>query len=273
MKSILLAISILVSILAAKAQNVYYTGWDNAAENAGWTQIQKGDIGLYQWDKDASTSVSPDSCLAHYYPVGGTVPTDNWFISPVFDFSAGGWIDTLWHNFSGFGTPMTGDSIVLYLLNGSADPDLATKTVLYNFSDSTYTPDNTWYEHLMIPVGTHPGNSYLALKYYTTNNWLDVKFDNLFVTSLSTASIGENIKNEQIKVHPNPATNLVHIDIPTDLYNEMISISIYDNCGSLVQEIEVDQKSIDVSQLEAGLYFIKLLSDEQEITKQLIIQN
>lgn len=271
MKSLLLSISILFSILSTFAQNEYYTGWDNTSENAGWTLMQKGDVGLYHWETDISTSVSPDSCLAHYYPVGGTVPTDNWFISPAFDFSAGGWIDTLWHNYSGFGTPMPGDSIVLYLLNGSSDPDIATKTVLYSFSDSTYTPDNTWYENLMIPVGTHAGSSYLAFRYYTTNNWLDVKFDNLFVTSFSTASLKENVKDEQIKIYPNPANQFVNIDISNDFSNELESITVFDNTGSMVREIETNQKSIDVSQFESGIYFLHFTTEQKQIVQKLII--
>lgn len=272
MKTLLLSILILVAIPFGFAQNTYYTGWDNAAENAGWTQLQKGDVGLYKWEKDASTSVSSDSCLAHYYPVGGSVPTDNWFISPAFDFSAGGWIDTLWHNYAGFGSPMAGDTIVLYLLNGSSDPDLATKTVLYNFTDSTYTADNTWYEHLMIPVGTHAGNSYLAFRYYTTYNWLDVKFDNLYVTSYSTVATEEPVIEETITLYPNPASTTVNLELSTDLSKELTSITLYDNTGRLIQTVDTNQKNLDVSNFESGIYFLHFQVDQEVIVRKLMVE-
>lgn len=270
-KSSFLIICALILVQTSIAQTTYYTGWDNASESSGWTQIKKGDTGFYEWVKDGSTSVSPDSCLAHYYPVGGSVPTDDWFVSPVFDFSAGGWIDTLWHNYSGFGTPMAGDTIVLYLLNGSSDPDLATKTVLYSFTDSTYNADNTWYENLMIPVGTYAGNSYLAFRYYTTNNWLDVKFDNLHVTSFSTASINDIDFADAIAIYPNPAHNSVNFDLSPEFRNDLVSISIYDNSGRKIKEVNVNDNNIDLSSLDAGSYFIHFNSSHKNIVRKLVI--
>lgn len=271
LKSTFLLITALILVQTSFAQTTYYTGWDNTSESAGWTQIKKGDTGFYEWVKDGSTSVSPDSCLAHYYPVGGSVATDDWYVSPVFDFSAGGWIDTLWHNYNGFGTPMAGDTIVLYLLNGSSDPDLATKTVLYSFSDSTYNPDNTWYEELMIPVGTHAGNSYLAFRYYTTNNWLDVKFDNLFVTSFSNASINDIDFADDIAIYPNPTSKTANIDLMPKFRNDLISINIYDNSGRKIKEVNINENSIDVSSFHAGSYFIHFNSLSKNIVRKLVI--
>lgn len=257
--------------LGAMAQTEYYTGWDNPTENAGWTQIKKGDTGPYEWELDATSSVSPDSCIAHYYPVGGSVPTDDWFVSPVFDFSAGGWIDTLWHNYNGFGTPMAGDTIVLYLLNGSSDPDLATKTALYSFTDSTYNADNTWYELLMIPVGTFAGDSYLAFRYYTTNNWLDVKFDNLKVTAFSTAGVSTNLLTTSIDIYPNPANTEVTFTISGELRSDLTSIKILNSLGQIVEQLSVNTNKIDLSAYESGIYFLELSTNTARFTERFIV--
>ncbi|MEO9532358.1 MAG: T9SS type A sorting domain-containing protein [Crocinitomicaceae bacterium] len=269
-KSIFLSFFVLL-LTTSFAQTEYYSGFDSPSENAGWTQIKKGDMGTYEWVLDASSSVSPDSCLAHYYPVGGSIPTDDWYVSPLFDFSAGGWIDTLWNNYNGFGTPMAGDTIQLCLLNGSSDPDLANVTVLYSFSDSTYMADNTWRELLMIPVGTHAGDSYLAFRYYTTNNWLDVKFDNLKVTSFSTASISKNDLNANISVFPNPATDQLNLSLTEDVLETIQTITIYNSVGQLEETLSSTSKQINLSSYTPGIYFIQINTDNAEITKKFVI--
>ena len=270
LKSITLFISGFLLLNSVTAQTEYFTGWDKASENAGWSQTQKGVTGFYDWEKIASTSVSPDSCLAHYYPVGGSMPTDNWFISPVFDFSAGGWIDTLWNNYNGFGTPMAGDTIVLYLLNGSSDPDLATKTVLYSFTDSTYMADGVWRELLMIPVGTFAGDSYLAFRYYTTNNWLDVKFDNLKVTSFSNVGLSE-LSNE-IQIYPNPSNSIINIQIDNSLKSQLSSIIIYDMLGNKIEDLDLNLNSVDLSNYSSGTYIIHFTTVNDDIVKQIVVE-
>ena len=104
----------------------YYTGFDNASEKAGWTEYRKGDNGLYQWKFININPVSAPGVLLHNYPVGGSVPTDDWFVSPPFNFSNGGKLDSIYFSFTGFGVPALIDTVAIYLLQGNADPALAT---------------------------------------------------------------------------------------------------------------------------------------------------
>ena len=116
----------------------YKTGFDNMTEQSGWAQYRVGVIDpFYEWEYSAFEALSNPNCILHNYPVGGTEVTDDWFVSPVFDFSEGGMIDSVWHRFSGFGLPLAGDTIAIYLINGSADPELAaSKTCLLYTSPS-----------------------------------------------------------------------------------------------------------------------------------------
>ena len=263
---ILISCTIIFANLSLYAQT-YYTGWDNTAELNGWTQIKKGDNGTYEWDFDNSTFKSPDSCLAHYYPVGGSIPTDNWFVSPVFDFFGGGQIDTLWKNYNGFGTPMMGDSLALYLLSGSSEPDLATKTIIYNFADSTYSADNVWRKDSLITIPATTGDSYLAFRYYTTNNWLDVKFDNLYVTyTPSSSGLNDLSVANEMMIYPNPANELLNFSIKS---NEKVnSISVMDISGKEVLKVDNSSTSFNVSMLKEGSYFLQIRTTEKVYTKK-----
>jgi hypothetical protein len=78
----------------------------------------------------------------------------------------------------------------------------------------------------------------------------------------------------QISVYPNPATNEISV-IGSFMYNENINTSIYSINGSLVSQIENkytnEPLTINVSLLDAGIYFLKISTKEYATTKKIII--
>lgn len=262
----------IIGLSTTVSAQTYYTGWDTSTEVTGWNQIQKGDVGPYEWDFDFTSTVSPDSCLIHYYPVGGSVPTDNWFISPEFDFYGGGTIDSLYKNFAGFGTPMNGDTVALYLLNGSSDPDLATQTILYNFTDSAYFNDSQWRKDSAISIPATTGNSYLAFRYYTTNNWLDVRFDNLYVTAIpEPAAIKSEDQAQKINVFPNPTSQTFTLTLDKLEISEIKSIQLINANGQTVKSLKTTDAVHSISDLAPGVYTISISTVNQRINRTLVI--
>ena len=79
--------------------------------------------------------------------------------------------------------------------------------------------------------------------------------------------------NEAIKIHPNPADNLLTITNKSNL--ELINAMIYDVSGKKVMTIDINsmntQQSIDVSAVSTGMYFIKVNSAKSSVVKHLII--
>src|SRR4051812_45013574 len=97
--------TLLLSMLGAASQTTttnYYTAFDNAAQRNGWAQYRSGDPSAYEFGYVPSAYSTP-TCVYHDYPVGGSQVTIDWFVSPVFDFSAGGKIDSIRVQFGGFG--------------------------------------------------------------------------------------------------------------------------------------------------------------------------
>jgi hypothetical protein len=71
----------------------------------------------------------------------------------------------------------------------------------------------------------------------------------------NTASLSKN--NLEIKIYPNPTSNYVHIESPEVLH----SVQIMGVNGQLIQSPSVDNQNqiqVDVSSLDAGLYFIAI---------------
>ena len=186
-KSLKIIATLIITVHSLSAQTAlpYFTNFDTPASQTGWTSYRNGSVSSSNWTI-ASSGYSPQQCLVHFYPVGGSSVTVDWFVSPPFNLSAGGNIDSLRTNFSGFGNPGGTDFISIYLLVGSPNPTLAvTKTLLYNFAGTSYTNDAVWRlkTNIAIPSYTGTALAYIAFKYETTNNWLDVKFDNLRIKS------------------------------------------------------------------------------------------
>ncbi|MFZ4740212.1 MAG: hypothetical protein ACOYLE_03525 [Bacteroidales bacterium] len=148
------------------AQLPYYTGFDNTAQQAGWAEYKKGVTTSADWSYSSFTSYSTPNCLYKNYTPGVTGVTDDWFVSPAFTIPTGGKMDSIRYAFSGFSVPGAGDTIALYLLNGSQNPSLASsKTLLFDFRNTEYVTDNTYRIKSNINLSASSGQSYFAIRY------------------------------------------------------------------------------------------------------------
>jgi len=80
-----------------------------------------------------------------------------------------------------------------------------------------------------------------------------------FNTLVHPAAVSQ-ISIEQINIYPNPVGDLLHIENKSGV--KLQSIDILDTNGRLIQQNLSADKSIDVSGLQAGIYFLKLHFDK-----------
>jgi len=79
-----------------------------------------------------------------------------------------------------------------------------------------------------------------------------------FLERAVALGVNEHALNNLISLYPNPASNLLNIDNRT---NEVISnIAIYSINGMLVKQVPnaANVTSIPVSELQTGMYFVKM---------------
>lgn len=249
----------------------YYTGFDNPAEKFGWTEYRLGATNeFYQWEYSTFAPFSAPECLNHNYPVGGTEQTDDWFVSPVFDFSEGATIDSLRYAFSGFGAPMDGDTIGVYLLNGSPDPAVAeVVAMLYSFSDSTYINDNAWRKTEPFDIPPIIGESYIAFRYSTEVNWLDVKFDNLSISEGTTGLDDLALLEAKIKVYPNPSKEFLTLDVSNNL--RLDRIVLVNSTGAAVKSFNYTKRQFNITELASGIYFLRLFTSQGVLSKKVVL--
>ena len=72
----------------------------------------------------------------------------------------------------------------------------------------------------------------------------------------------------KISLHPNPANTLINIT-NTSTYT-INAIQISDIQGKLIKHVEVNSSQLDISHLQAGVYLVKITTDQGSLVKKII---
>lgn len=120
-----------------------------------------------------------------------------------------------------------------------------------NYTDSSYNTSD-WYMVKAIKLQTTGSGTYLNPSIGISNN----------VASLTTKSYDF----ETVTVSPNPAKEVLLINASENIQ----SYQIIDLQGKVVLEQAFDKNSINISQLENGVYFIKIFSLDKNIARKFV---
>lgn len=144
------------------------------------------------------------------------------------------------------------------------------------------------FDNIELPVsvsGTTIGNGYITFKaklkpgfvvgsiipnmakiYFDSNPAIDTNtFNTEFVATLANSNFSFD---NYFSIYPNPVTNVLNISTKQEV--EISSISLYNTLGQLLQTILNQTKTIDVSELQRGSYFIKIISNKGTATGKFI---
>lgn len=259
-----------------------YSFVDNGNGNYSFTNTSSGNFNQSHWsfgDGNTSTSTNPN----HTFSANGTfivvlTVNDSVFNGNCFDY----FIDTI--TVSGVVSPaQCAAGFVMYpdtstgnitVVNSSTGSNL---TYLWNFGDgNTSTLQNPNHTY------STSGPFYLCLTVDDGNSCIDTYCDSIgsngvvfkqtgFTINVISPPIITGINNvekiiSEITIYPNPTSNQLIIDSEQKI-NE---ISIIDITGKTLRVYTTSLNSINVSDLPSGIYFIKLITNENTITKKLI---
>ena len=78
----------------------------------------------------------------------------------------------------------------------------------------------------------------------------------------------KNSKAQKLVLYPNPATNV--LNITTSEATIIEKVSLYNLTGQLIKSVEGNQKTVDMSDLSSGNYFVKIQTNKGVINKKVI---
>ncbi len=98
--------------------------------------------------------------------------------------------------------------------------------------------------------------------------WGDDVNEKLFFTK-NVLNVAKLNLGELVKIYPNPAQDYIEIETNNIV---IFNISIFDINGKQLFSENRNNKKIDISKLNKGLYFIKIKTNKATITKKLILR-
>ncbi|WP_430411883.1 T9SS type A sorting domain-containing protein [Kordia sp.] len=87
--------------------------------------------------------------------------------------------------------------------------------------------------------------------------------------NLATLSIEEENILAEVSLYPNPAKDIVKLQVPAGITD--IKIEVFDNAGKKIDMQLSSENTIDVSNIASGLYLVSIISNDIKTTKKLIV--
>ena len=126
-------------------------------------------------------------------------------------------------------------------------------------------------DNVLVSYALESNNPILSYYYYNYDG-SDFVLDGKDIYYYSDITgINEIIDNYNVSIYPNPANDYLIINTAT---NENLKIEIYTIKGQSVMSTEYSNNAsemrVDISQLRAGMYFIRIANDQNNITKKFV---
>ena len=136
----------------------------------------------------------------------------------------------------------------------------------------TYNPsnknDNTWpfYEDQFILLNLAMGGYSGTIDSNFTQASMIVDYVRVYQEVVLSTDKDLDL-DSTLKLYPNPATDKIYISSKRPLS----ALALYDVYGKRILKKETDTKSLDVSQLNSGIYFLEVSSNSEKVVKKVII--
>jgi len=110
----------------------------------------------------------------------------------------------------------------------------------------------------------------ITTTYTVTKTQCKVVTSDVITVTVSPVGVDELANANGIKISPNPATDVLNIDISTSV-DVTLTIKITDVLGKELV-LRDYQKQIDISQLETGIYFVSILQGSKTLVTKKVIK-
>lgn len=230
-------------------------------------------------DGDFILNLSTDKAVVYEYPMTlGNVVESNISGTAEFEF-----------NGNMYNVPASGvakasiDGIGTLKLGSSEEADVYTNVQRYKLentiklqvtSNIEYTVLTTQYEYYDYEESNLPIFVHASLWMGPTDGAAKKEYSLVLSKNKIDPTIGINKEDlaKQVKVYPNPTNNVVNVELSFE--NSGVNVSLVDVSGRTVYSVDTNAavETIDVSNLNNGVYFVKVTNNENSITKKVVVQ-
>ncbi|MFP4469125.1 MAG: choice-of-anchor J domain-containing protein [Bacteroidales bacterium] len=252
---------------AITGESPYILFTDFNQDWGGWTPVSV--TGDQEWVRTDQYGIEDSPCAKMSGYSGGAFENEDWLISPAIDLTNSSGEILNFYSAMKFEGPQL-ELMVSTDYDGSGDPSAGTWTDLTAMA--AWSPgDYEWTESGNIDISDYAdGMLYIAFVYHSTTEEASTwEVDNILVSE--TTSVGEKLHEKLIAVYPNPGNGLVNLSSKVQINRA----EVYNLTGSLILSTALSgyQNQLDLRNLDAGMYIIRLFSVEGDYAiERLIIE-
>lgn len=271
-KTLLLASLLLGGAFTMNAQTVVWSDDFNDLSIDDWTLIDSDGDG-YNWGAVQTTNngspVNTPGLRSNSWLGGvGALTPDNWAISPAIDLTAvTGEINLNWSVWAPDAS-YSNENYTVYVATSNTISSFLASSVNFNqlVTDNGPGGSANIYE-LDIDISSFAGQTiYVAFRHHVSSDVFAFVIDDVSVTA-ETASVDSPLANS-FSVYPNPANDV--LNIANSIGAELLSVTVTDLNGRTVKQINSSVEQINISDLNAGVYFVNINSTEGSLTKKIV---
>lgn len=236
----------------------YYYSFETAEETSNWI-FRDADGDGYGWTK-STISCNGDSAMssASYINNIGALTPDNWMILPRFKVTSAD-ASLTW---------MIGARDANYYEEHYSVLVSTTDTAMSSFTRTLYTGDNESpnYHMKTVSLGELEGRTiYIAFRHHDCRDiyWMEIDDIGLDGVTYSDPVSIENASNIEMSIYPNPASDYVMVNA-----EGVREINVLDLNGRVLST--TTQSKVDLSNLSAGVYFVRVITDNGTATEKIV---
>ena len=232
---------------------------DSDGDGMTWNNIQ--------FDVDAAGNGVADS--ESWNSNTGALTPDNWLIMGPIDMSN---VDdaTLSWKVRGIDPSWCGENYTIYISESSDPATLSSSNLYYNetITSGSDACGNSFAERAFDISSAVGGQIYIGIRHHDISDMFRLNIDDVAIDS-SSLSIND-FDNLNVSIYPNPVDgNFVSIQSPT---NGLKEIQVFDILGKRVINTTLSSDSLDISELNPGVYMVKVTVENQSKVSKLIIK-
>ncbi len=195
---------------------------------------------------------------------------DNWAVSPLIDLTGiSGEITLNWEVWAP-DAAYSDENYSVYVATGNTVSDFMASDVTFNQLVTDNGPggsDNIY--SLDLDISSFAGQSiYVAFRHHDVSDVFSLVIDTVSVT-YETASVDSHLASS-FSVYPNPVKDVLNIS--NSINAEINSVIVTDINGRTVKQANSNVSQINISDLNAGVYFVNINSNEGSLTKKVVKQ-
>jgi len=124
------------------------------------------------------------------------------------------------------------------------------------FTDTSVTNSSEWYMVRVVKLQVTGSGTYLNPS------------TGIFIQSSILLDVSNNeYRNSEVNIYPNPTTGIVCFDA-----KNIKQIVIFNSSGQTIRTVNSNEKTVDLSDLNKGIFFVKIITNNGTFLKKLILQ-